>query len=180
MKPEQEIFSPEYWQQNAERLLYSASALIEKLRIIQDDKELEADLFKWSSNIRSLLETNYMLLGYATENSIKGYSIFKYALSNELSERGDFKYLLNCVWRVKNGHDTIGIAGNAGLALTEKEKELLVKLQEHSLWKGRYHIPNSHQDILDTIKPGEKDSYKVEERLMVSELVGRIGLKIRK
>jgi hypothetical protein len=44
MNPEQEIVSHEYWQQNAERLLYSASTLLEKLRTIQDDQDLEQDV----------------------------------------------------------------------------------------------------------------------------------------
>jgi|688.fasta_scaffold1048800_1 hypothetical protein len=74
MTPEQEIASPEYWQQNAERLLYSAQALVEKLLTIQEFPA-EGDVMIWSNNVRSLLEANYMLLGFAVENALKGYSI---------------------------------------------------------------------------------------------------------
>lgn len=178
MTPEQEIALPEYWQQNAERLIFSADALIEKLRTIQQFPE-KGDIMQWSSNVRSLLEANYMLLGFAAENAIKGYSIYKFISENGQLISSDLQYLLKSVWKVKSGHNILLIAKNANFQLEESEKTLLTKLQEHSVWKGRYHIPTDLSQIKQVLLPGEKDKYGPDERKLVKDLVERIGTFIR-
>jgi hypothetical protein len=129
--------------------------------------------------MRALLEANYMLLGYAVENSIKGYSIYKHTILHGLPGSCELKYLLTKIWKVRNGHDIISIAKNAGLFLSDEEIVVCQKVQEHSIWKGKYHIPNDHSEIQESILPGEKGKYTASDRHIVSELVRRIGVEVR-
>lgn len=88
-----EIFSHPYWIQTSERLKYSADILIKQLMIIKDDKDLLKDHFQRNQRIRSLLETNLMLLGYCIENLLKGLLIYQYKKNNSFPQDCDFDFI---------------------------------------------------------------------------------------
>ena len=177
MNPIPEILKHNYWVHNSNRLKYSADVLLEKLRSIKD---IDASTEILTENIRSLLEANFLLLGYSLENLLKGYSIFKFTRSQDVPPDSDYKFLSDQIWKVKNGHDIISIAKNAGLILNSDELNTFKKLERHIVWKGRYHIPKKIAEIITTTKPGRSEEYLVKDRNIVEQFISRLKEEISK
>ena len=174
METHQEILIHHYWLQNSDRLYYSANVLLEKLRSIQDLDPPFDELTEHQSNIRSLLEINFMLLGYSIENILKGYSIFKYLQTNEIPADADYDFLKKNVWKTKSGHQLISIGTNAGIIFSKEEIEILNKFQKYVTWGGRYHIPNTIKEIKEVVSPGISETFKVKDRQIAKALLDRI------
>ena len=174
MENYQEIFIHHYWIQNSDRLYYSAEALLEKLRAIQDYDPPIDKLMEHESNKRSLLEISFMLIGYSIENILKGYSIFKYLQTNKIPKNPDYSFMLNSVWKTKNGNDLDALGKNAGIIFSKEEMEILNKFQKYVTWGGRYHIPNRLEDIKLAILPGISETFRVNDRTIAKSLMKRL------
>jgi hypothetical protein len=102
-----EIFQKAYWIQNCDRLKYCADALVEKLLIIKDESPREQNPFKHYDKIRALLESNLLLLGYALENLIKAYLVFRFLKEHTIPRHSDLEFLEKNVWGTKKSHNLI-------------------------------------------------------------------------
>jgi hypothetical protein len=173
-----EIFNYHYWIDNADRLKYSAVILQEKLVSIQDEEPDGDDFFIHNQQMRSLLEVNYLLLGYAIENLLKGYAVFLFRQTSEFPVDADFKFLSKSVWGINNGHELKKLAQSCRLSLDDKDVESLSKLESHTVWRGRYHIPKSMEQITASITPGVGITYSKQDRDFIDELFSKIRKKI--
>ena len=162
------------------RLKYCADTLIEKLLIIKDDRPREQNPFKHYDKIRALLESNLLLLGYALENLIKGYLIFRFLKEHKIPRHSDLEFLEKHVWRTKKSHDLILLSQKAKLKLSDSEKDLLKKLTKYTTWKGRYHIPKSSNDIAENIRPGIGDTHTSMDGKIVEGLIINIKKEMEK
>ena len=68
-----------------------------------------------------------LLLGYALENLIKAYLIFRFLKEHTIPRHSDLEFLEKNVWGTKKSHDLILLSQNAKLKLTDAEKDLLKK-----------------------------------------------------
>lgn len=169
-----EIFSYPYWIQNSDRLKYSADILIERLPVLMNSSEEKDDYKNYTCKVRSILETNLLLLGYSIENLLKGLLIYQFKKNNAFLENVSFDFLIKTVWRVKNSHDLLKLARSAKISLSENEKSLLEKLSKYSTWGGRYHIPKDSEGIDKVKRPGEGDRHSSSDQKIAKELTLRI------
>ena len=112
-----EIFQQAYWIQNCDRLKFCADALIEKLLVVKDEKRINS--LEHNYKIRALLETNLLLLGYAVENLLKGYLIYKFLRAGDIPEDADLAFLEKKVWKTKKTHNLDILAINCKLFFTK-------------------------------------------------------------
>ena len=150
MKFAPELFDSEYWFQNAERLKISANVLREKLLEQKERKEISVPSHIHNNQKLAFMQSHMMLVGFAIENQLKGYSVFQYKRRNPDITISDFNFLRNEVWKVKSGHELIKIAENSGLELRKADRELLERYEKFLRWAGRYHIPPNPSEYEDS------------------------------
>ena len=97
--------------------------------------------FERNQNIRSLLETNLLLLGFSIENLLKGLLIYQYKKLYALPENCAFEFLVKNIWKIGNSHDLNRLSKNAGFELTNDETKLLTKLTKYSTWGRKVSYP---------------------------------------
>jgi hypothetical protein len=175
-----EIFQQAYWIQNCDRLKFCADILIEKLLLIKDEKPIAGNSLEHYSRIRAILETNLLLLGYAVENLLKGYLIYKFLQGDNIPKDADLSFLEKQVWKTSNTHNLVSLAKNTNLIFTERQLKHLKKLSKYTTWKGRYHIPKDSQGIETVIEPGIGDSFTSDDTKIVEELIVHVKHSIRK
>ena len=172
-----EIFQQAYWIQNCDRLKFCADTLIEKLLAIKDENRINS--LEQNYKIRALLETNLLLLGYAVENLLKGYLIYKFLKKGDIPEHADLTFLEKKVWETKKTHDLVILAKNCKLDFTGRELNHMKKLAKYTTWKGRYHIPKDSDGIVALIQAETGDTMTSDDTKIVEELILKIKNKIR-
>ena len=177
MNPRIEIFQEGYWIQNCDRLKFCADTLIEKLLLIKDEKRINS--LEQNYKMRALLETNLLLLGYAVENLLKGYLIYKFLKYGDIPEHADLTFLEKKVWETKKTHNLVILAKNCKLHFTERELNHMKKLSKYTTWKGRYHIPKDSDGIAGLIQAGTGDTMTSDDTKIVEDLIINIKNKIR-
>jgi hypothetical protein len=178
MNPRVEIFQQGYWIQNCDRLKFCADTLIDKLLVIKDEERINS--LEYNYKIRALLETNLLLLGYAVENLLKAYLIYKFLKNGDIPEHADLTFLEKEVWETKKTHNLVILAKNCNLDFTEKELNHMKKLSKYTTWKGRYHIPKDSEGIVALTQAGTGDMMTSDDTKIVEELIIKIKNKIRK
>jgi len=141
---------------------------------VKDDRSLLRNHFERNQNIRSLLETNLLPLGFSIENLLKGLLIYQYKKLYALPENCAFEFLEKNIWKIGNSHDLNRLSKNAGLELTNDEAKLLTKLTKYSTWGGRYHIPKDDVGISNVITPGEGDLHTSQDQTTIDHLIKRV------
>lgn len=174
MEDSTEIFNFPYWIDTAKRLKYSAEILHKQLVIIQDNEPDGDTFFEHNQNLRALLESEYLLLGYSVENLLKGYAIFKYKLRASIPENCDLTFLSGHIWKTSSGHELLSLAEACDLTFNDDEKESLKKLESHTIWRGRYHIPKAKDKIIKSLKPGVGMTYARSDRSFIDRLFDRV------
>ena len=150
---------PNSWGLAAQRLLITADLLAPHI------KEAEKRWTEWAlaeppshepsavpdeavydMHVASSLSVWMMLVALAFENLIKGIFVSKQA-----SPRGDGKL-------TAAGHDLVNLAKSAGLTLSQTEQRLLFTLSEYAVWKGRYSVPETSNDLYQAERRQAKKS----------------------
>ncbi len=165
----QELLRPEYWWDNARRLKYSADVIKEKiLNLIHSSDYPYAESGK---EIKALLESNLLLLGFAIENAVKGYLVKQYLDRNGEIRFAKFKDFEREVWKVKDLHDLNLLFKLAALELTAEEVAFLQKATKYSAWKGRYHLPRNTDLILNEYREGEGDRHTSRDQILAATII---------
>lgn len=149
------------WLDNSEKLKLSADIIHNELQksvgiFLNGEKDYNNE-----DKIQALWNTYYLLIGHAFENLIKGLSIE----SNR--QLKSFNEIFNIHWKKNNsGHGISKIAQDNIMDLTNKEIEILEKLETYILWAGKYPLPK-REDIF----------FKEENRLIYdTNDFNRIGI----
>lgn len=164
--------------QASDRLKYSADILLERLAEILKDHSKTNSEFDNNEIVRSLLETNLLLLGYSIENALKALLICHYTKRKDLPDDCDFDFLEKEVWKTKKGHDLNALAKNTSLSITDEEYSLLTKLTKYSMWNGRYHIPKNAECIEKLIQPGPGDRHSSKDQSLFDNIISKIKMSI--
>jgi hypothetical protein len=147
-----------YWKDTAEKLKFAAYKIFEVHQnswrialnleygqpVAEEDDAISLNMFPIYK----------MLMGYALENAIKGFIIYKTRLQDpKFFDNKDFKNL-----RVprKGGKGDVNIFSHelenlfeaevVNIILTGREKKVLEDIESHVKWKGKYHIPKGKPD----------------------------------
>jgi hypothetical protein len=100
-----------------------------------------------------------MLSGFAIENMIKGLLVCRLPKPRSLKDPA-FKKMLH--------HDLIKLVP-ADVILSEKESELLTRLQTFTVWAGRYPMPKDPDKYYSSVINSEV-SLKGSDSTLISEL----------
>lgn len=177
------VIDHEQWLQNARRLKTSADILFEKLERRPSREEIVKMGTATHQEDRFAYFQSYMLLtGYALENIVKGYSIYKYGKENKWqASEISFKYLKNEVWKVKNGHKISLIAQKSlNQKLSDKEKNLLERFENFVIWSGRYTIPKSKNKFEEVTKGKIKLGINSQEKRIIDHFFSKIFNQVNK
>jgi hypothetical protein len=130
------------WINKADDLLRAASLL---------EPEVECIYRTWSPDAQlpdpaireGVLEVYFMLVGYAFENLLKGVHVRRLTRGQKgnLISQAELPGLLK-------KHDVLWLAKQLKLDLNSLEVDLLKRLKEVIVWRGRYPVPTSHSEIL--------------------------------
>lgn len=125
---------PSSWLHQAQLLKTSADLLYEQLRTTQHNRG-ELTPSQRSHELMAGMHSYMMLTGFCLENLVKGILISRNpSLVNQ--QRIDPSLL---------SHEAISLLPS-DILLTDREKELLTRLQQYAIWSGRYPIPvRSHE-----------------------------------
>lgn len=108
--------------------LLKADSLIDAFEVlVADDERMEEQNLPG----RRISSVAYMLAGFAVENLLKGKLI---TTTPHLDDNGKF---------ILGSHYLVELSENAGYQLGEAERRLLERMQEFSIWAGRYPMPIS-------------------------------------
>ena len=106
--------------------LLKAESLVAAFEVlIADDERLALE----GQPERRIQSVAYMLAGFAIENLLKGLLV---ARESPVEKDGKFKFAT---------HDLRQLAQDAGYELDESENRLLERVQEFTVWTGRYPVP---------------------------------------
>ena len=122
---------PLSWLLKAESLISSFEVLI------ADDERLALE----GQPGRRIQSVAYMLAGFAIENLLKGLLV---ARESPFDENGRFKFAT---------HDLRQLAQDAGYELDESENRLLERVQEFTVWTGRYPVPIASDSMRPRANP---------------------------
>jgi hypothetical protein len=112
--------------------LLKADSLIAAFDVlIADDERMERENLPG----RRVQSVAYMLAGFAIENLLKGILI---AEKTPLNENGKFTL---------KSHELLELAADAGYELVETDQRLLERIQEFTVWTGRYPIPLNSESM---------------------------------
>jgi hypothetical protein len=129
----------------------------------------------------SLINVHMMLAGFAIENLCKGFLVGRLG-SEQLAEVKSGK--LPDLWR---NHDILEFVQSTGMALTEREKDLLKRIADAIWWRGRYPSPTYHKklkpfwqwsedvpkirNILENLRAhvGAKDCYRCQDPNVIAQ-----------
>jgi len=140
-------------------ILYKAYNTQKKLKRNEAEKKLlgkisgvygqDQELIDEKNKLLSTIKTYYLLSGYALENLIKGLSI-------ENNRSLSYDDILS-LWKkhASHGHAISKIANDNFNDLSSIENDILTKLEDYILWKGKYPLPIKESEY----KPLNFDSY---------------------
>ena len=166
-----DVFHHEYWFETSRKLKISADLLITEVGSIL--RLGQADFVEKNFEIRSFLETNLLLLGYAIENAAKGNLIRTYLVQNHIPPDSDVTWLSRNIWKAPN-HDLLVLVSRTTLRLSDEDCEFLNRLSKYIIWKGRYHIPKRATDILKDVFVGEGDRFTSRDQTLAEELLKKL------
>jgi hypothetical protein len=90
----------------------------------------------------SLINQHMMLAGFAIENLCKGYLADRFSLK----EREDVQRA-GVLPKSLKGHDILNLVEQTGMTLSDTEKDLLERITDTVVWRGRYPSATSHERI---------------------------------
>lgn len=90
----------------------------------------------------SLINQHMMLAGFAIENLCKGYLVGRLSRSEQrkVEEQGVLPKSLS-------GHDLQKLIGQVGMRVSEPEQDLLKRMADAVVWRGRYPSATTHEQI---------------------------------
>jgi len=133
--------------------------------LVEDSKELEPKVYKFwltadkameaakQSNNKDLrpipsgrvLGTYYMLVAFAIENILKGI-----ILKRDFEQLTEEARTHNKIPAVLKNHKLRDLAELANIAIDSKEEELLLRLTDNAIWRGRYPTPITENGLKNT------------------------------
>jgi len=109
-------------------------------------KHKKADVVDTKHN---LINQHMMLAGFAIENLCKGY------LAGLLSPKEQKDVKAGKLPKTLNTHDILELVRSTGMALSNREKDLLDRIGEAAIWSGRYPSPIYHEKIVPFAQWGD-------------------------
>ena len=124
------------WLENAEKLKLSADLINKELEILIEPFLQGKQEYKDEEKIQAFWHSNFLLIGHALENLIKGLSI------ENNRDLITFDKIYKEKWQCYNlGHGISKIAQDNISDLEENEIKLLEKLETYIVWAGKYPLP---------------------------------------
>jgi hypothetical protein len=111
-----------------------------------------------------------MLSGMAFENLIKGIDI---AADASLVANGKLDMSR---WKIRGGHDLSDWARKE--TLSPDKINLLARLEEFSVWAGRYPIPTNAKTYISSKLPDSKHSLRYADFNLIDELFSELAEKL--
>lgn len=161
------------WLEQANKLKLSADMLRgewEKFSLVErKNPRLFTNPYRIKQN--ALVEGFMMLTGMAFENLIKGIYV---ADDDSLVSGGK---LNKEKWQARGGHDLSMWARNENLS--KERVNLLARLEEYSVWAGRYPIPMNATTYANSKLPENKQSFTYPtDFILIDELFNELSEKL--
>jgi hypothetical protein len=166
---------PQLWLEQAKKLKLNADLIRGELeKFIQEERENKT-LRPFTDPYRIVLlayvEGFMMLTGMAFENLIKGIDV---AADDSLVSNGKLNMSR---WKARGGHDLSMWATNA--KLSQEKINLLARLEEYSVWAGRYPVPTNSTTYVKSKLPDNKQSFAYPTDFnLIDELFNELSEKL--
>lgn len=160
--------NPEIWRISARRHLAVAKVLKDRTAVLGLKLNHSADEF---DEFSSCFYAWYLHAGLAIENAVKAVLILKdpsLVLEGKL-DQGKLKRLCG-----KSGHGLLVPVRSVLGELSESEYHLLVKLEEHVIWAGKYTVPMFADDLYNEAKMNVLRTSPMDEFGLLKSVVGRL------
>jgi hypothetical protein len=116
----------------------------------------------------SLINVHMMLAGFAIENLCKGY------LAGLLSPKEQEDVKAGKLPKNLNTHGILELVRSTGVTFSDREEDLLDRIQGAVIWRGRYPSPRYHEKIVPFAQWGS-DSGRI--RTFLRKLRAHVGAK---
>lgn len=166
------------WLNTAKRLFASSKIIFSSFQVRYNRAEGENTLIEDSEELLGLMLSYMLVISFAVENLLKGYSIFEYQKSKSLDSFKSVKDLENVLWGSKKSHDLNAIALSGNLEIVDTEKEMLKRLERYSIWAGRYHTPRNEHEIHELMKGKYEFKIISADQKLISNLFSKIEKSI--
>lgn len=154
------------WLDNSEKLKFSADIIQKELQILVENFLRGEKDYNNEDKIQAFWNTYYLLIGLAFENLIKGLSV------ENNRQLKSFDDIFKIYWKKhKSGHGILKIAQDNIMDLTDKEIEILEKLETYILWAGRFPLPTTEDRF---IKEENRLVYDTNDYIKIGILFERI------
>ena len=115
-----------------------------------------------------LINQHMMLAGFAIENLCKGYLVRLLTPKEKKEiEKGQLPKKLN-------SHNLVELARLIGMSLSNREKDLLERIEIAAVWRGRYPSPTRHEKVRPFAQ-WENDIERI--RMFLPRLRGHVRIK---
>ena len=117
--------------------------IVQKAKLAPKPQETDVD------TKRDLVSQHMMLAGFAIENLCKGY------LAGLLTSKEQAEVKAGKLPEKLKTHDLVELVRSTGMTISDREKDLLQRIGEAAIWRGRYPSPAYHDKIVPYAQWGE-------------------------
>lgn len=155
--------NPETWVLGARRQLAVAELLFDRVAALRSQAS------KFFEEFSGCYYGSFMHAGFAVENAVKAVLIFRDPTIVLSNGKLDGKKL-----GPKGGHGLRALVGSVLSGLTNEDQDLLLKLEEHVIWAGRYTVPMKAVVLYDNAVMNVLRLSPADERARLKTLIDRL------
>jgi hypothetical protein len=149
----QYVLSPKAWFRIADELEAAMKLLEPQIERLWECLRADAGVVEKKdsepSPKHSLINVHLMLAGVAIENQCKGY------LAGRLSPKAKEDVKAGKLPKKLNTHVILKLVRSTGMTFSNREKDLLDRIGEAVIWRGRYPSPIYHEKIVPFAQWGD-------------------------
>ena len=126
-----------------------------------------------------LLQVFLLTTAVALENLIKSRILWAQTIDKIVyKDLGEF--IRNLRKQTNNNeHDLIRLVTNYNVGISEKEKELLARLNPYTKWAGRFRLPIKNDEIVDEMRKNEHGSFSDIDFETINGLYKKMALEMK-